>query len=328
MPDFDVVVTGAAGFIGAHVTRLLSEQGHRVLAIDSLRPVYDQAYQRQRVNSFSLTTNPNISFHTIDLGSVSVESLSKTIAGIPTVVHLAASPGVRRSTEYPSEYSHNNIRGFVNVLDASTLSGTSTLLFASSSSVYGNRPAGTHMPETLADGTCITSYYAGTKWANEVLARAHPNKSLRTCAMRFFTVYGPWGRPDMAYFSFAKKIMEGSEIQLYGDGVLERDFTHISDLDSRLSTLIDLSSNSDLSLPPALNFGLGKPMAAARLLQLLEENLKRKAIVKYVPKPVADVDGTFSDATQLTSMLGNQAATSFEDGIADFSSWFLRYVKS
>ena len=326
MAGFDVVVTGAAGFIGSHFCDKLRKSGLKILALDSLKPVYSSQLQSRRLDYFEFEKDSNITFLKFDLASCHVNELAKLISGSKTVVHLAASPGVRRSLQHPDEYSSNNIVGFSKIVDAVNSASIPLFFYASSSSVYGNRIENKPMVENSADGQNLASYYATTKWTNELIAKNYPFTTTQSCALRFFTVYGAWGRPDMAYFSFANKIVTGEPIEIFNNGNLTRDFTYISDLIYCLEKLVLAPQTPNLRLPTDLNFGLGRPNSVSDLVAGLEYNLGRKANLKFVAKPTTDVDNTCSDPSLLKSIIGDLPETTFSDGLAKFSKWFSEYV--
>ncbi|MDB5521372.1 MAG: NAD-dependent epimerase/dehydratase [Tardiphaga sp.] len=236
MPDRAILVTGAAGFIGLHVTQRLLAEGHRVVGIDSLNDYYDPALKHARLAL--LASNPRFTFVRLDLADRVATAALFARHRFPFVIHLAAQAGVRYSIDNPHAYVDANLQGFVNVLEGCRHNGCRHLVYASSSSVYG---ANTKVPFSVSDKTDRPiSLYAASKKANELMAHSYSHLfDLPTTGLRFFTVYGPWGRPDMAYFIFTKAILAGTAIRLFNHGDMRRDFTYIDDLTQVISRLIE-----------------------------------------------------------------------------------------
>jgi UDP-glucuronate 4-epimerase len=327
-----ILVTGAAGFIGMHVARRLLDAGRPVVGFDNLNPYYDPALKRARLSQ--LEGRAGWRFIAGDLADAAALGDAFAQARPTHVVHLAAQAGVRWSLENPSAYVQANLVGFGNVLEACRHGQVAHLLYASSSSVYG---ANTKVPFAVTDNTDHpVSLYAATKKANEVMAHAYAHLFGLPCTgLRFFTVYGPWGRPDMAYWKFTEAILAGQPIEVFGAGELRRDFTYIDDVVEGIVRLVDRPATPDpawsgdapdpatSSAPWRLyNIGNHTPVRVADLVDLLEKICGRPARRVFKPKPPGDVDATFADVTALEAAVGFHPATPLEEGLARFVSWF------
>jgi UDP-glucuronate 4-epimerase len=328
MPNQAILVTGAAGFIGFHVARRLLAEGHDVVGLDSLNSYYDPALKHSRLAI--LRRDPRFDFVQIDLADrASIASLFAT-RRFATVMHLAAQAGVRYSIDYPHAYADANLEGFVNVLEGCRHGACRHLIYASSSSVYG---ANTKLPFSVADRTDHPiSLYAATKKANELLAHSYSHLyRLPVTGLRFFTVYGPWGRPDMAIFLFTKAIVEGTPIKLFNYGKMRRDFTYIDDVSRVVSKLIDRIPGDDPAAGNAperiYNVGNHRPEELEHVVALLEQELGRTAIKDLSPMQPGDVLETFADIGDLTRDTGFRPETSIEDGIRDFVAWYRDHYK-
>ncbi len=328
----EILVTGAAGFIGMHVAARLLDAGHRVVGFDNLNPYYDPALKRARLEV--LATRPGWRFVAGDL--VDAEAVSALFASARPayVVHLAAQTGVRWSLENPSAYVQSNLVGFGNVLEACRHGQVAHLLYASSSSVYG---ANAKVPFAVTDNTDHpVSLYGATKKANEAMAHSYAHLFGLPCTgLRFFTVYGPWGRPDMAYWKFAEAILDGRPIEVFGDGQLERDFTYVDDVVEAVVRLVERPATPDpawradapdpatSSAPWRLyNVGNHTPVTVAALVDLLEQLCGRPARRVFKPKPPGDVDATFADVTALAEAVDFRPSTPLAEGLARFVAWF------
>ena len=320
-----IAISGSGGFIGSHLVSRLLTDGFDLVTFDHGKPAYGEDFYKFRRSTSRHSLLMDTNEMALDLAKETTSSIANSISDCSMFIHLAAYPGVRQSMERPENYSRNNLMAFTNVLEACRLAEIPKLLYASSSSVYGDRGKNIRMSEDLADGSGLASYYAGTKWSNEILAKQYPFTKTQCTALRFFTVYGPWGRPDMAYYSFARAIRDDIEITLYDNGKPMRDFTYIDDLTDRLNQLVSVLDTTDISAPTSLNFGLGVPLSAGSLLHSLETHLGKKAKVVNVQRPSADVESTFSDPTLLNSLVGDLESTSLDDGIAKFAEWFKEY---
>ena len=292
MSDQTILVTGAAGFIGFHIARRLLSEGRHVLGLDSLNSYYDPALKQSRLDV--LQTHAHFGFVRMDLADR--PSIGELFAKhrFATVVHLAAQAGVRYSIDHPHAYADANLEGFLNVLEGCRHHDCRHLVYASSSSVYG---ANTKLPFSVDDRTDRPiSLYAATKKANELMAHSYSHLyRLPTTGLRFFTVYGPWGRPDMAIFLFARSIVEGKPIRLFNHGKMRRDFTHIDDVTRVIQRLIDHVPQGDAGAGIAptriYNVGNHKPEELMHVVALLEQELGREAIMDMLPMQPGDVPG-------------------------------------
>ena len=328
MSDQTILVTGAAGFIGFHVARQLLAEGRHVLGLDSLNNYYDPALKRSRLDM--LREHAQFSFVQMDLADR--PSIGELFAKhrFATVVHLAAQAGVRYSIDHPHAYADANLEGFLNVLEGCRHHDCRHLVYASSSSVYG---ANTKLPFSVDDRTDRPiSLYAATKKANELMAHSYSHLyRLPTTGLRFFTVYGPWGRPDMAIFLFARSIVEGKPIRLFNHGKMRRDFTHIDDVTRVIQRLIDHvpQGDAEAGMAPARIYNVGNhtPEELMHVVALLEQELGRKAIKDMLPMQPGDVMETFADVGDLMRDIGFRPQTSIEDGIRDFVAWYRDHYK-
>jgi UDP-glucuronate 4-epimerase len=323
MSDQTVLVTGAAGFIGFHVARRLLAEGRHVVGLDNLNSYYDPALKQSRLNI--LRGNSGFSFVQTDLADR--PSMASLFAKhrFAAVVHLAAQAGVRHSIDHPHAYVDANLDGFVNVLEGCRHNECRHLVYASSSSVYG---ANTKLPFSVGDKTdCPVSLYAATKKANELMAYSYSHLyRLPVTGLRFFTIYGPWGRPDMAIFLFTKAIVEGKPIKLFNHGKMRRDFTHIDDVSRVVLRLVERIPGPHESKggAPARIYNVGNhhPEELLRVVALLEKELGRAAVKDMLPMQPGDVLETFADVGDLMRDVGFRPQTSIEDGIRDFVAWY------
>ncbi len=328
MSDQAILVTGAAGFIGFHVARQLLAEGRHVVGLDSLNSYYDPALKRSRL--IVLDRDPRFRFVQIDLADR--QSIAALFAKyrFPTVVHLAAQAGVRYSIGHPHAYVDANLEGFLNVLEGCRHNACRHLIYASSSSVYG---ANTKVPFSVEDKTDHPiSLYAATKKANELMAYSYSHLyRLPVTGLRFFTIYGPWMRPDMAIFLFAKAIVEGTPIKLFNHGKMRRDFTHIGDVTRVISKLVDRipADNPAAANAPARIYNVGNhhPEELMHVVALLEKELGRTAAKEMLPMQPGDVLETFADIGDLMRDMGFRPETSIEDGIRDFVAWYRDHHK-
>ena len=328
MADSAILVTGAAGFIGFHVARQLLAEGRGVIGLDNLNSYYDPALKHSRLNI--LRQDSRFDFMPIDLADrVSMKSLFAKHR-FATVLHFAAQASVRYSIDHPEAYVDANLEGFVNVLEGCRHGGCPHLIYASSSSVYG---ANTMLPFSVQDRTDHPiSLYAATKKANELLAHSYSHLyRLPVTGLRFFTVYGPWGRPDMAIFSFTRAILEGTPIRLFNHGRMRRDFTYVDDVSHVVSRLLDRipGDNAAAGDAPAkiYNVGNNRPEELLHVVSLLEKELGRAATKDMLPMQPGDVLETFADIADLTRDTGFRPETPIEDGIRDFVLWYRDYYK-
>ena len=327
MPDRAILVTGAAGFIGLHVTQRLLAEGHRVVGIDSLNDYYDPALKHARLSL--LASDPRFTFVQIDLADRVATAALFAQHHFPFVIHLAAQAGVRYSIDNPHAYVDANLQGFVNVLEGCRHNGCRHLVYASSSSVYG---ANTKVPFSVSDKTDRpVSLYAASKKANELMAHSYSHLfDLPTTGLRFFTVYGPWGRPDMAYYIFTKAILAGTPIRLFNHGDMRRDFTYIDDLTQVISRLIERipARSNDAAPAKVYNVGNHSPEPLLRLVEVLEQAIGKPAIRELLPMQPGDVRETFADVDDLMRDTGFRPDTPLARGIAHFVTWYREYEKA
>jgi UDP-glucuronate 4-epimerase len=321
-----VLVTGAAGFIGMHVCQALLERGEHVVALDNLNDYYAPQLKRDRLAQ--LQASARFSFHEQDI--VDHAGLQRVFAqsGATRVVHLAAQAGVRYSITNPLAYVQSNVVGFANMLEACRHQPVSHLVYASSSSVYGTN---NKLPFSESDPTDNpASVYAATKKANELMAHSYAQLfGLPATGLRFFTVYGPWGRPDMAYYSFARAITSGTPIQVFNEGRMSRDFTYVADVVQAVLRVLDAPpSGTQLSAPHRVyNVGNHRPVALPDFIATLERLLGRAAVKQFQPMQPGDMVETYADIGALDAAVGFHPDTPLEDGLARFVAWFRDYHK-
>ena len=332
------LVTGAAGFIGSHLSHRLLDAGHEVTGLDNLNDYYDVRLKEARLAR--LTARDGFSF--VRMGLEDRDGMARLFREQPfeLVVNLAAQAGVRYSLENPHAYVDANLQGFVNVLEGCRHSGVRHLVYASSSSVYGSN---TTMPFSVHQTVDHPlSLYAATKKANELMAHTYSHLyGLPTTGLRFFTVYGPWGRPDMALFLFAKAILAGEPIQVFNQGRMQRDFTYIDDIVEGIVRVAARIPNADPSWTGAnpdparsrapyrvYNIGNNQPVELLHLIATLERCLGREAIRELLPMQPGDVPATWADVDDLVADVGFQPSTSIEDGVQRFVDWYLSYTRS
>jgi UDP-glucuronate 4-epimerase len=337
MTDNAILVTGAAGFIGFHVAQRLLSAGRKVVGLDSLNNYYDPKLKEARLDI--LTRHSDFSFTKLDLADRESMKALFVRHRFGVVIHLAAQAGVRYSLQNPHAYIDANIEGFLNVIEGCRHNDCQHLLFASSSSVYG---ANTKLPFSVQDNVDHPiSLYAASKKANELMAHAYSHLyKIPATGLRFFTVYGPWGRPDMAMFIFAKAILEGKPIRLFNHGNMQRDFTYIDDVAEAVVRLIDHPPQanpawSGTKPDPATsaapwkiyNIGNNRPEELLHVVSLLEKEFGRTAIKEMLPMQPGDVPATYADIEDLAREIGFRPATTIEDGIRSFAKWFRDYHK-
>jgi len=315
-----ILVTGAAGFIGYHVARALLARGERVLGLDNLNDYYDVRLKQARLDL--LSGEPGFSFQRMDLSDRdAMRVFINENKNIRYIIHLAAQAGVRHSLVDPYSYVQSNVMGHLVVQEAARrLEGLRHLVYASSSSVYG---ANRKLPFAETDPVNEpVSLYAATKRANELMSHVYGHLfQLPQTGLRFFTVYGPWGRPDMAYYSFARAIVAGEPITVYDNGQLRRDFTYIDDIVAGVLGCLDRPPADDV---PArvLNIGNHRSEAVSTLISLLEQELERKAVIRYAPRPRLDVEETFASIDAIAALTGYAPSTPLSVGIPRFVAWF------
>ena len=319
-----VLLTGAAGFIGMHVAEALLARGDHVIGIDNLNSYYDVGLKRARLAR--LEARPGFRFLAIDVAErEAMLELAESQAEVTRIVHLAAQPGVRHSLVDPYAYVQANVMGHLVVLElARRLKRLEHLVYASSSSVYG----GNHdLPFTETDRVDHpVSLYAATKRSGELISESYAHLfGLPQTGLRFFTVYGPWGRPDMAPWMFAEAILEGRPITLYDAGRLKRDFTFVEDIAAGVVGCLDRPAPA--AHPRLLNIGNHRSVEVRHFVTVLEEALGRRAVVVDTPRPATDVQETFADIEAIRAVCGFEPRTSIEAGIPRFAEWFLSWRK-
>jgi UDP-glucuronate 4-epimerase len=330
-----ILVTGAAGFIGYHVTRRLLDRGDTIVGLDNLNAYYDVSLKEARLAR--LTKHPGFRFAKLDLAD------REGMAGLfateqpQRIVHLAAQAGVRYSLENPHAYVDSNLTGFVNILEGCRHGGVEHLVYASSSSVYGGN---TRLPFSEHDNIDHpVSLYAATKKANELMAHTYSHLfRLPTTGLRFFTVYGPWGRPDMALFLFTRAILDGRPIDVFNHGNMVRDFTYIDDIVEGVVRLVDRPAEANAAFDPAwpdpgtsnapyrvFNIGNSQPTPLADYIEALEEALGRKAERNYLPMQPGDVPATSANTDELDAWVGFKPNTPVREGVRRFVEWYREY---
>jgi UDP-glucuronate 4-epimerase len=319
-----ILVTGAAGFIGYHVCQALLARGDRVLGVDNLNAYYDVRLKRARLRR--LEAGAGFSFVELDISDRAAVSLAAGRAGEVTgIVHLAAQAGVRYSMVDPWSYVQSNVMGHLVMLElARGMPGLRHLVYASSSSVYG---ANRKLPFAEVDRVDTPlSLYAATKRADELMSHSYAHLyGIPLTGLRFFTVYGPWGRPDMAYFSFADAILKGLPITVYDGGTLRRDFTYVDDIVAGVVGCLD-HPPADVRQARFLNIGNSRSEAVSELIALLEAALGRTAVLQVAPRPLADVEDTCADVSEIGSLTGFSPSTPLSLGIPRFAAWFQDWV--
>src|SRR5262245_49618187 len=328
-----VLVTGAAGFIGFHVCHKLIARGCRVLGVDDLNAYYDVSLKQARLAS--LEGLATFTFERCDVADKAAVLALITRFKPDYVVHLAAQAGVRFSLQDPFQYVRANLEGFLALLEACRAQPVQHLIYASSSSVYGGN---TEVPFSEADRVDDPrSLYAVTKRSNELMAQTYAGLfGIPASGLRFFTVYGPWGRPDMAYFSFTKAILEGRPIDVFNHGQMQRDFTYIDDVVEAIPRLLPLPPRAAAGAPPAvadapnaphrlLNVGNHAPVALDDFIAVIEAALGRKAQRRMLPLQPGDVPVTFADVASLAALVDFSPATPLEEGIRRFVAWYRQF---
>jgi UDP-glucuronate 4-epimerase len=330
-----ILVTGAAGFIGFHTARRLVEAGRDVIGVDNLSAYYDPKLKQARLQQ--LAGAKNFKFVRLDLADRAGTAVLFAEHKFPFVVHLAAQAGVRYSLVEPYAYADANLDSFLNVLEGCRHNGCRHLLYASSSSVYG---ANTKMPFRTSDNVDHPlSLYGATKKANELMAHSYSHLfNLPTTGLRFFTVYGPWGRPDMAMWIFTKAIEAGKPIKLFNHGNMKRDFTYIDDVAQAVARLIDRPAQSDpawssdapdparSSAPWRIyNIGNNSPVEILEVVRILEQAIGKKAIRELLPMQPGDVPATYADVDDLMRDVGFKPSTPIAEGIAQFIAWYKQF---
>lgn len=317
-----VVVTGAAGFIGAAVCERLLSRGERVVGFDNFNPYYDVALKTARAER--LTRHAGFSMVRGDLADAEAVAGLIAKAGGARVVHVGAQAGVRHSIDQPFDYERSNLAGHLAVLEACRHARTAHLVYASSSSVYGDRPQDGQAFRESDVAASPVSLYAATKRADELMSHAYASLyGLPQTGLRFFTVYGPWGRPDMAYFSFTRKILAGEPIEVFGQGQMARDFTYVADIVEGILGALDRPPPGHE--PRILNIGAGRPIALMDMIATLERALGREATKIMKPMQPGDVKHTSADISALSALTGYRPKVSLEEGLQRFVRWYREY---
>ncbi len=312
-----ILVTGGAGFIGSHIVRALVKLGYRVVIVDNLNRYYDPELKRARLNQF--LGGISFKFYKVDISDF--KSLKKVFIKnrFDAICHQAAQAGVRYSLENPFSYIESNIVGTHNLLELARKFRVNSFIFASSSSVYGNTekfPTNEKM-----DSSHPISLYGATKKAGEVMIHSyHKAFGIHATCLRYFTVYGPWGRPDMALFKFTKNILEGKPIEVYNYGRMERDFTYIDDIVS--GVISSIQKNLSWAI---INLGRGKSESIERLIEILEDSLGKRAKKKLMPMQPGDVRKSYADIRAARKLLNWQPRVNLEQGVNKFLDWYLSY---
>ncbi len=333
----NIIVTGAAGFIGFHLTKRLLAQDINVIGVDNINDYYDVSLKNNRLKI--LKESPDFEFHKMDL--LNKEKLNQLFKDrtIDIVINLAAQAGVRYSIDNPDSYVNSNLVGFVNILEVCRQNNVKHLIYASSSSVYG---ANINIPFSTKDPVDHpVSLYAATKKSNELMAHTYSHLyNIPTTGLRFFTVYGPWGRPDMAYYSFTKNIIEENTIKVFNNGDMRRDFTYIDDIVEGIIRLLDkppvcnigwdrANPDSSSSYAPykIYNIGNNKPIKLMDFINTLEKLIGKKAKIEFLPMQQGDVKETYADISDLHADVGFYPSTTIEEGLTHFVNWYNKYNK-
>ncbi|MET1179071.1 NAD-dependent epimerase [Peribacillus simplex] len=333
----NILVTGAAGFIGFHLSKRLLSLGFKVIGVDNINDYYDVILKNNRLKI--LKENPDFKFHNLDLSNK--EKLNQLFKDrtIDIVINLAAQAGVRYSIENPDSYVKSNLVGFVNILEVCRHNNVKHLIYASSSSVYG---ANTKIPFSTKDPVDHpVSLYAATKKSNELMAHTYSHLyNIPTTGLRFFTVYGPWGRPDMAYYSFTKNIIEEKTIKVFNNGDMRRDFTYIDDIVEGIIRLLDKppvynigwdracpDPSSSYAPYKVYNIGNNKPIKLMDFIITLEKLIGKKAKIEFLPMQPGDVKETYADIADLHADVGFYPSTTIEEGLTHFVNWYKNYNK-
>jgi len=329
-----ILVTGSAGFIGYHVAKRLLQEGHEVAGLDNLNDYYDVNLKKNRLSELGIKqlepnekisseTNQNFSFYRFDLNDrQKMEQLFDTHS-FDVVVHLGAQAGVRYSLENPHSYIDSNVSGFLNIIEGCRKHGIDHLIYASSSSVYGDNSS---VPfETSQQLDKPVSLYAATKKANELMAYTYSHLyDIPATGLRFFTVYGPWGRPDMAYFKFAEIMIAGKPIDIYNNGDMSRDFTYVDDIVESIDRLIPKPPEGE-NPHQLFNIGFGSPVNLMEFIEILEKHLGLQAQKNFLPMQPGDVPRTWADTEGLQKLTGYKPQISLDEGIREFVEWYRDY---
>lgn len=331
-----VLLTGSAGFIGFHLAKHLVSNNYEVFGIDEINDYYDTNLKINRLKELGIfeveqekiVSSRNIPFTFMKLSTYNREGIEELFAknSFDYVIHLAAQAGVRHSIDNPYAYTQSNIEGFLPILEACRTYKPKHFIFASSSSVYGNSDKIPFSENDTVDKPI--SLYAATKKANELMAHTYSHLyNISITGLRFFTVYGPWGRPDMAYFKFARAIMEERPIDVYNNGDLKRDFTYIDDITKGIKKLLTQPSVQKPSFD-IFNIGNSTPVRLMDFISILEEKMGKKALKNFKPMQPGDVYETYASTEKLNNKTGYKPDTPLEKGLAEFAKWYKSYFKT
>ena len=314
-----ILITGVAGFIGSHLAKSLINDDYNVIGIDNLNDYYDPLLKKNRLKI--LKNNKNFTFKNLDLNDINSLEILFTNSKPDKVVNLAAQAGVRYSLENPFAYSDSNLSGFVNIIELSQRFGVKNFVYASSSSVYGGNSKTPFSEDDRVDNPI--SLYASTKRSNELIANSYSHiHGLSTTGLRFFTVYGPWGRPDMAAFIFTNRIFNNKEIDVYNYGKMKRDFTYIDDIIAGVRSSIDKNFNCEI-----FNLGNNKSEDLLNMISIIEKKLKIKAKINLLPIQPGDVKATCADIEKSKNLLNFSPKIKLDKGLNLFIDWYLRYYE-
>lgn len=321
-----IIVTGVAGFIGMQVTKRLLEDGHEVVGVDNLNDYYDIELKKSRLQIL-LTLKKHFLFYKVDI--IEIKQVSKIFKNFKPhlIIHMAAQAGVRYSIQNPHQYVETNVKGFLNILECCKNENLDNIIYASSSSVYGNSSRLTFSEED--DTNQPISVYGATKKSNEVMASTYSSLyKLKIIGLRFFTVYGPWGRPDMALYKFTSSIFRNKKIDIYNNGNVIRDFTYIDDVTESIVRLVDkLMSKSFDNGHYLFNIGSENPLPILRYLEVIEKTIGLSAKKQFLPKQLGDVIRTSSNSDKLYNLIKYKPKTKIELGIKKYVDWFKFYYK-
>ncbi len=334
-----ILITGMAGFIGYHLTEFLASQGHTITGIDNLNNYYDPKLKLARLAELGISNHTQgkivksvrfakLEFQCSDIADYEITNTVVSDFKPEIIIHLAAQAGVRYSLENPEAYIQSNIKGFFNIIELCRKHDIKRLIYASSSSVYGNK---SEVPFREVDRTdSPVSLYAATKKSNELFAHTYAHLfGINAIGLRFFTVYGPYGRPDMAYFSFVKHILENKSIKVFNAGNLSRDFTYVLDIVTSIGHLVAKFDQIELfDHHRILNIGNSKPIQLKDFIWTIEQALGKKAIMEHVGMQSGDVYNTYADVTALSELINFKPITSLEEGIFKFVNWYKSYYGS
>ncbi|MGK6320595.1 NAD-dependent epimerase/dehydratase family protein [Sphingomonas sp. DT-204] len=326
MSSSPVLLTGAAGFIGHAVAHRLLDRGETVVGVDNFNDYYDPGLKEARVAT--LAGRDRFRMERLDIADADAISAQVRQAGVTRIVHLAAQAGVRYSLENPFAYQRSNLAGHLAILEAARHApGFEHLVYASSSSVYGDRPLdGSGFRESDPVNAPV-SLYAATKRACELMSASYAHLyGIPQTGLRFFTVYGPWGRPDMAYFSFTRRILAGEPIEVFGEGRMARDFTYIDDIVDGIVGALDRPPDGEA--PRILNIGDSKPVGLMEMIGTLEAALGREAEKMLRPMQPGDVTATYADVSALSALTGYRPKVMLAEGLGRFVEWYRRYYRS